>query len=316
MLLRKNIPIGYLLKTIKWEILFISIYTIIIGTFFYLLKKDNHPLPEIPIAVPMVMGTVISLLLGFRSNQAYDRWWEARKIWGAIVNDSRTTVRQLLTFTTGVEDPELKEFIRQYTFRHAAWCQALGRALRGRDPMKYIHTLLTVEDYEYVGRYVNVPNAILELQGRAIGIAYNKGWINAYQQGNMDSTLTNFSTHMGQGERIKNTIFPTTYSIYIHLALNFFLMMLPFSLFGIFNLFEIPMVILIAAMFLLIEKMAIYLQDPFENKPTDTPVSTIANNIQRDIQQMINDDASFIAPHPPMELEEFPYYKGKPYYQL
>ncbi len=316
MLLKKNIPIGYLLKTIKWEILFISIYTIVIGTLFYLLEVNKHPLPEIPIAVPMVMGTVISLLLGFRSSQAYDRWWEARQVWGAIVNDSRSTVRQLITFTTGVEDPELKEFIRQYTFRQAAWCQALGRSLRGRDPMKYIHSLLSVEDYEYVGRYTNIPNALLELHGRAIGKAYQKGWINAYQQGNMDEILTRFSDSMGKCERIKNTIFPSTYSIYIHLALNFFLMLLPFSLFGIFNLFEIPMVILIAAMFMLIEKMAIYLQDPFENKPTDTPVSTIANNIQRDLQQMINEDASFVPPYPPMELPDYPYYKGKPYYQL
>jgi len=316
MLLKKNIPIGYLLKTIKWEILFISVYTIVIGSLFYFLEQNNDPLPEIPIAVPMVMGTVISLLLGFRSSQAYDRWWEARQVWGAIVNDSRSTVRQLISFTVGVNDPELQEFKREYTFRQAAWCQALGRSLRGRDPMKYLHSVLSVEDYEYVGRYVNVPNAILELQGRAIGHALQKGWINVYQQGNMDEILSRFCDEMGKCERIKNTIFPSTYSIYIHLALNFFLMLLPFSLFGVFNLFEIPMVILIAAMFLLIEKMAIYLQDPFENKPTDTPVSTIANNIQRDLQQMINDDASFVAGHPPMELPDYPYYKGKPYYQL
>lgn len=314
MLLNKNIPFSYLFKTIKWEILFITVYTIIIGILFLVLKSEHNPLPEIPIAVPMVMGTVISLLLAFRSNQAYDRWWEARIIWGAIVNDSRSITRQLITFTSGIEGAEVKAFVKKFTLRHAAWTQALGRSLRGRNPLKYLQPLLSEEDFKYVSQYVNVPNALLELHGRDLAIALQKGWINSFQQCNMDDILTRFSDSMGKCERIKGTIFPSTYTIFLHLSLNFFLMLLPFSLFETFHIFEIPMVVIIATLFLLIEKMAIYLQDPFENKPTDTPVSTIANNIQRDIQQMINDDTSFVAGHPPVALPEYPY--DKQYYQM
>jgi putative membrane protein len=94
---------------------------------------------------------------------------------------------------------------------------------------------------------------------------------------------------MGKCERIKTTIFPTTYGLYIHMTIFLFIMMLPFSLPTMLRSLEIPLVTIIAAAFFLVEKMAIQLQDPFENKPTDTPVSTIAKNIEKNLMQMVNE---------------------------
>ena len=94
---------------------------------------------------------------------------------------------------------------------------------------------------------------------------------------------------MGKCERIKNTVFPATYSLYIHFAMNLFIMLLPFGVIEYFGYMEVPLVIAIAASFMLIEKMAIHLQDPFENKPTDTPMTTISRNIEKDLKQMLND---------------------------
>jgi len=94
---------------------------------------------------------------------------------------------------------------------------------------------------------------------------------------------------MGKCERIKNTVFPATYSLYIHFAMNFFILLLPFALIEYFGLIEVPLVVAIASSFLLIEKMAIHLQDPFDNKPTDTPMTAISRNIERDLKQMLND---------------------------
>ncbi len=105
----------------------------------------------------------------------------------------------------------------------------------------------------------------------------------------MDQILTRFSDSMGGCERIKNTVFPATYSLYIHFALVLFIAMLPFGLIEFFGIVEIPLVIAIASSLLLIEKMAIHLQDPFENKPTDTPVTTIAKTIERDLRQMLKE---------------------------
>ena len=98
---------------------------------------------------------------------------------------------------------------------------------------------------------------------------------------------------MGKCERIKNTVFPATYSLYIHFSLIFFFTLLPFSLIEVFGLILfVPVLIAIAIIFFLIEKMAIHLQDPFENKPTDTPMTAICNTIERDLKQVINESYS------------------------
>ena len=95
MLLRNNIPLTYIFGKIKNELLFVTAYSLGI----VILYQNFHVTRiSIPIAVPALLGTIISLLLAFRSNQAYDRWWEARIIWGAIVNDSRTLARQIVSF--------------------------------------------------------------------------------------------------------------------------------------------------------------------------------------------------------------------------
>jgi putative membrane protein len=94
---------------------------------------------------------------------------------------------------------------------------------------------------------------------------------------------------MGKCERIKNTVFPVTYSMYIHYSMMLFIALLPFAVIEFFGLMEVPVVVAIATSFLLIEKMAIHLQDPFENKPTDTHMTTIARGIERNLAQMLND---------------------------
>ena len=95
MLLKKNIPIKYIIGKIKTELALVSLYTVGVVILY---KVFHFTDLAIPLSIPMIMGTVISLLLAFRSNQAYDRWWEARTIWGAIVNDSRRLARQINTF--------------------------------------------------------------------------------------------------------------------------------------------------------------------------------------------------------------------------
>ena len=143
---------------------------------------------------------------------------------------------------------------------------------------------------EHIKNYDNVPVALLELQAMDLRSAYKLGWINEFQQVAIDETLTRFSNQMGGCERIKNTVFPATYSVYIHFSVCLFVLLLPFGLIEFFGVVEVPLVIAIASSFFLIESMAIHLQDPFENKPTDTPTTTISRTIERDIKQMLKDN--------------------------
>ncbi|WP_212002577.1 bestrophin family protein [Chitinophaga sp. HK235] len=287
MLLKKNIPLKYVFGKIRYEILLVAVYTMAINTLYY--RFDFTDI-SIPIAVPMVLGTVLSLLLAFRSNQAYDRWWEARTIWGAIVNDSRSLTRQVLSLMDATyQSEELAHFQERFVKRQAAWCFSLGQSLRKTDPLKGLDRLLTRRELNHLMKYDNVPAALLLLHGKDLKLALDNGWINQYQQMCMDETLSRLTDSMGRCERIKNTVFPATYSLYTHFTLIFFILLLPFALIDVMGFMEIPLVIAIAASFLLIEKMGINLQDPFENKPTDTPVTTIARNIEKDLRQMLQE---------------------------
>ncbi|MHC0440392.1 bestrophin family protein [Flavobacterium sp. 3-210] len=304
MLLKKRIPMKYVLGKIKVEIVLVLAYTILFEIFHYYFI--NLPV-DIPIAIPTMIGTIISLLLAFKSNQAYDRWWEARIVWGGIVNDSRTLIRQVLTF---YKDPdfslEASEFKENFAKRQIAWCYSLGQALRNKDAVKPLEGLMSEEEIKYIKNHQNIPNAILMLHGRDLRNAKNDKRFNRYQQVEIDNTVTRLCDGMGKCERIKNTIFPTTYSMYIRLMLWLFIMLLPFGLTSVLSWFAIPLITAIGAVFFLIERMAIHLQDPFENRATDTPVTAIANTIEKNIKQMLNEYQSEFDILKEFELNEEP----------
>ena len=284
MLMKKNIPFKYVFGKIRYEIVVITIYAILVSVLY-----NNYPIQHIsiPISIPAILGTVISLLLGFRSNQAYDRWWESRHIWGAIVNDARTVARQITSFMpsddqSGMVDNFTKRFIR----RQIAWSYSLGRHLRGQNAAKGLENYLDRKEFELMLQMDNIPAALLDCMGKDLQYALEEGWINRFQQVELDRTVTRLTDAMGKCERLKNTVFPSTYSLYIHLSLMLFIALLPFGVIEYIGFFEVPLVVAKSASFLLIEKMAIHLQDPFENKPTDTPMTTIARSIEKNLLQI------------------------------
>lgn len=291
MLLRNNIPLTYIFGKIKKELLFVVLYSLGVVVLY---QNFHVTRISIPIAVPALLGTIISLLLAFRSNQAYDRWWEARILWGAVVNDSRTLSRQIMSF---VDSPygaeEVEAFKRKFVRRQIAWCYALSQSLRGYNSSKGLEKYMDSTEYAFIKRQNNVTVALLELHAMDLKRALMEGWINKYQQIEIDKTLTALCNHMGGCERIKKTIFPVTYSKYIHMSIFLFIMLLPFGLIEYFGFMEVPVVISISVFFLLVEKMAVHLQDPFENKPTDTPTTTICRTIEKDLCQMLDDDKLF-----------------------
>ena len=105
MLLNKTIPASYILKKIKLEVLYVLIIGLLVN---YLTGEYRNLIPEMPIAIPTFIGTAISVILSFKINQSYDRWWEARKIWESIVNDSRTFVLQLQSFVSETKKAKSK----------------------------------------------------------------------------------------------------------------------------------------------------------------------------------------------------------------
>ncbi|MDI1255697.1 MAG: bestrophin family ion channel [Flavobacterium sp.] len=282
MLINKKIPINYILNKIKFEILYVLIIGLIVH---YLTTRFKAVIPEMPITIPAFIGTAISVILSFKLNQSYDRWWEARKIWGSIVNDSRSFVLQLQSFVA--KDQQSK--IKKIAFRHIAWCFSLGQSLRGLNATEHLDQFITKEDLDYIENHNNKPLALLQLNTIQIAELKENNSLNVFSQIQINNTLVNFSTAMGMAERIKSTVFPVTYRMFLHFFIYVFAVTLSIALRDIESYFEIPLLLIISASFFLLEKSATHLQDPFSNKPTDTAMTTIARNIEINIKQLLGE---------------------------
>lgn len=291
MLLNRRPTLIYILNKIKIDFLYTLGISLLVS---FLTHKYYNDIPKMPIAIPAFLGTAISVLLSFKLNQSYDRWWEARKIWGSIVNESRSFTLQLQSFLAKESEQEIK----QIAFRHIAWCFSLGQSLRGLDPMKNLEKYISKEDLEKIKSHNNKPLALLQLNTLQIAELRNKNKLDIFSQIQINTTLVNFSNVMGMAERIKTTIFPVTYRLFLHLVIYIFVVTLSIALDDINPLFEIPLLLIISSGFFLLEKTATHIQDPFENQPTDTAMTTIATNIEINIKQLLN-ETDIPKPFPP-----------------
>lgn len=281
MLLNKRISILDFLKTIKIDIVLITAYAVVVGILdqYGFLDKIS-----VPISVTAVFGTAVALLLGFRTNQAYERWWEARIIWGAIVNDSRTLVRQCVSFFDR-SSKSYETLVKDMTERQIIWCYALGEALRKLPNTSRVKQYL---DTNHIDAH-NLPNALLSEHSETLLKAKEKNMVNDFQQVQIDSTIARLCDSMGKCERIKNTVFPKAHSLLIHTIIYVFATMLPFGLTDKYLAVEIGLTIGIPIIFIAIEKTSILMQDPFENRPLDTPMTDLAQTIEINLRQMTGD---------------------------
>ena len=282
MLLNKRLPLLFILNKIKLDLLYVLIIALIVDgiSYFY-----GEYFPKMPRSIPAFMGTAISILLSFKLAQSYDRWWEARKIWGAIVNDSRTFVLQLQSFTKKKE-----RAIRKLAHRQIAWCYFLAYSLRGVEIKTEIEEMLTQEELENIKHIDNKPLALLQLHSEDIAELRENEALSVFEHLQLDDTLVRFCASMGKAERINSTVFPVTYRLYLHFIIYIFLVTLSFSLAGISIYFKLPLLMVIASAFFLLEKTATYIQDPFNNETTDTPMLAISRTIEINIRQLLKEE--------------------------
>ncbi|MEN5234090.1 bestrophin family protein [Sphingobacterium faecium] len=277
-----KIPFRYMFNKVKKEITLVAIIGLIFNAITYLLEDR---LPDMPLGVPAFLGTAISVLLSFKMSQSYERWWEARKIWGAIVNDSRSLVIQLQSYL----DAEYVAAIKDIAYKQIAWCYALGDSLRGLNPLAR-PLELTQDEIDLLQHHKNVPLAITQLQALTIKKLSEKQAMHEFYRVQLDQTLVRLVDAMGRAERINTTVFPVTYRLFLHGAIYLFLITLSIAIQDVSPIFEIPLLVLIAALFFLADKTAYNLQDPFRNRQSDTPVTAIARNIEINIKQLLGEE--------------------------
>lgn len=282
MLVAKKIPIRYILGKIKYDILFMLLIGIIIHTITTFFENI---IPKMPITIPAFLGTSISVILSFKLSQSYDRWWEARKIWGSIVNDARTLTIQIQSFA-----PIKDESIKNISYRQIAWCYSLGQSLRNLNPLENMSKFLKDEEIIKIRWHSNIPLAILKLNSAEIAALHAEKKIDDFTRMQMDNTLVRLCDSMGRAERIKSTVFPNTYRIYLHFIIYLFVISLSISLYDLEIYYEIPLLAIISSCFFLLEKSAYHMQDPFSNRPSDTPVTAIARTIEINIRQLLGEE--------------------------
>ena len=290
MLLNTKIPAGFILDKIKSELWF----TLAITAVVYLITHLYADLfPEMPLTIPAFIGTAISILLSFKLNQSYERWWEARKIWGSIVNDSRSLIIQLQTLLPAGNE----KLIRKIANRQSAWCYTLAAQLRGQDALSAAKDFLPGDELNYISNHSNKALALLQLHGHDIAELKRLQQIDQFTHVQLDNTLVRLCDAMGRAERIKSTVFPVTYSRFLHFTIYLFVVTLAVALGNIQWYFEIPLLIIISSAFFLLEKSATHMQDPFSNRPTDTAMNAISRTIEINLLQLIKDHKT-PAPYP------------------
>ena len=231
-----------------------------------------------------LLGVILSIFLVFRTNSAYDRWWEARKQWGALVNHTRN-----LAIYVNTMFPRGDKEVRRYFAKHVSnFCFALVEHLReGTKLDKLIY--LTVEDraeYETKG---HIPNHIAMQVFDRIAKGYRSGELELGDYINIKAQHQALLDILGACERIKKTPIPFSYSVYLKIFITAYGILLPFALIHIFSYFSIPIVMFIFFALLGVELLGEEIEDPFGLDCNDLPTGDIAHTIKTNIFEILED---------------------------
>lgn len=285
MLIVKNIRLSRILRN-TWQIDLIMIFSC---TGAYLTRafliKHNFVVPAI---IPTVLGTAIAFFIGFNNNQAYDRWWEARKIWGALVNDSRSWARSVITYISQneISNQEFKALTDRMVRRHIGFLYALKAKLRDAVDENY-QQYLDEADLKEINLHSNVHNAILTLQSRDLQQLSKDGLIDGFRFMELNKLLVNFSDHMGRAERIKNTVFPTTYNYFTKVFIWLFVVSLTLVISHEAGVWAVFIGWLVGFVFVSTQINGMSLIDPFENNSSSVPLNQITRTIEINLLEMI-----------------------------
>lgn len=243
----------------------------------------------LPPIIPTVLGPAIAFFVGFNNNQAYDRWWEARKIWGALVNDSRTWARNVLCYVIPAEDDTQTELMKQQMVkRHIAFVYALKTALRPQNDVTY-RKYLSDEELGLIESHSNMHNAVLLQQSRDLETLSRMGYIDGFRYLELNKMLVAFTDSMGMAERIKNTVFPTIYIFFTKAFIWLFTIMITMVCSREIGLWSIVMGSIVGSVFHITHFNGQTLMDPFSTLTTSMPLNQISRTIEINLLEMLGE---------------------------
>lgn len=288
----------------------------------YEITHVSFALPWQPISV---IGIAVAFFLSFKNNSSYDRTWEARKIWGRIINESRTFATAVLTMPAQGASHEWK---KAAVHRHLAWLLALKHNMRKErtwehngDIDKLVFTprfrkecqdgmepelaqYLSEKEFAQLKKYTNIPSQLLKNQSLEMQRLFNGGQLSEYKHVWLHKLIGSLYDLQGMTERIKNFPFPRQYASTGLWIMYIFCALIPFGLLDVFEQsrsvhywLTIPFSGVIIWLYFLVDRIGDYSENPFEAAYNDVPISSIARSIEIDLREML-DEENLPAPYP------------------
>lgn len=312
-------------QTLVWswrDILLPLVYASVIVAAYDVGGLKFLSIPTLPMSL---IGIGVAFYLGFKNNASYDRLWEARKIWGAIVNASRSWAygtRDLITPLHGgqADEAALAAIHAELVHRHVAWMDALRHQLRKLQPWEHsgarfdalrrservaemtedlravLGANLDAAEVDEALSQLNPAAFLISRQSRRLAELRAAGLLDPFAHMHLQETLRDLMAEQGKAERIKNFPLPRQYATVNTFFASLLALILPFGLIPEFAKLgqhmvwlSIPFSAAVSWVFLTTDRIGGWSENPFEGLANDVPITTMARGIERDIRQMIGE---------------------------
>jgi ion channel-forming bestrophin family protein len=261
----------------------LSLYSLIIAylELSYWKLSDDNQLKNITVTHSL-LGFVLSMLLVFRTNTAYDRWWEGRKLWGSLVNNSRNLAMKMNALLPA-EDKKERDFFRKSI---PLFAQLLRSHLRSEK------TRLELDEQEHpelsgIKSSEHMPNQLAGIMTSRLVRMQQQGKISAEQLLFINNELSSFTDICGACERVKNTPIPYSYSVFVKKFIFFYVMTLPFGYVFSLGYWVVPVVAFIFFVLGSLELIAEEIEEPFGGDANDLPTDKIALGIKKNVEDIL-----------------------------
>lgn len=330
MFIEKNLSLKNILAFTGRHIVWLTAWMTLVACIHEFFHYKWMSIPWLPLSI---IGTAVAFYVGFKNNQAYDRLWEARKIWGAIINSSRawgSAVKGYVSNQFATEkysEEELYAIKKTLIYRHIAWLYALRSQLLLPTPWEHIsqgkHVAKTAErykknigvgllndditmdelpqfldrnEYERLINYKNTATQIIDQQAQDLQELREKNIIDDFRHVELQKVLYDFYVHQGKCERIKKFPLPRQYGGMSAIFVGIFIFLLPFGMVSEFHKLgeigawlSIPFSVLVAWIYLCMELVGDYSENPFEGLGNDIPMFSLCRVIEIDLREMLGE---------------------------
>lgn len=314
-----------------WHMLWLLLWAALVTILYEVSNWQWFFIPWLPLSV---IGTAVAFYVGFKNNQSYNRLWEARKIWGAIVNSSRSWGASVRAFVNDHErdgNSSRQELLKEWQpliYRHIAWLYALRSQLLVATPWEHsrkrfqigevvlerekifghslvedeitrdqLKSLLPADEYDRLVGYQNTATQIIDQQAQELTRLKSEGFLNNYNHVELQRILGEFYVHQGKCERIKKFPLPRQYASMSMIFVGIFIFLLPFGMVAEFHdMLEgwgawlgIPITALVGWVYLMMELVGSYSENPFEGLGNDIPMYALCRTIEIDLRQMLDE---------------------------